>query len=65
MKEKARSTQATIPPNPASEEREEAFVHAFQDLCKEHGYQMAPEIYMVPTNHGTFELAVRLVIKPG
>jgi hypothetical protein len=45
-------------------DREAEFIRAFEALCKKYGYQMAPEIFVIPTNHGTFELSVRLVIKP-
>ena len=38
---------------------EELFGKKVEELCMESGYRILPEIVLVPTNHGTFELAVK------
>ena len=44
------------------EEKAKEFIEAYRKLVEQYGYQLAPEITTVRTNHGTFELGARLIV---
>ena len=44
------------------EQKAKEFIDAYKVLVEQHGYQLAPEITTVRTNHGTFELGAHLIV---
>lgn len=39
------------------------FATAYEELVEEMGYQIVPNPVFAPTNHGTFEIALEIVVK--
>jgi len=44
------------------EEKQKAFVTEYDELCQKHGYKIAPQPKFVPTNHGSFEIAIEMIL---
>ena len=38
------------------------FVEEYNELCKRHGLQISAQPAWIPTNHGSFEMAVQVVV---
>lgn len=45
-------------------EAKRKFWDAYRRLCEEHGLKLSATVVLVPTNHGTYELAVDVKVAP-
>ena len=46
------------------EEKMREFNDAYEKLCKEHGFQLVSVPTFAATNHGSYEVAVRVSVAP-
>lgn len=43
-------------------QKQQEFLNALNAFFQEHGYHLEPSPRFIPTNHGSFEISVQLVV---